>query len=185
MHALVAGGSVGGLAAAIALTRIGAKVSVFERSPGQVQSRGAGIVMQPEAEFLLNQIGSSAHSVSAPLSIRQRMDREGRVRSYEAAQLMTSWDTLYHTLRDAAPETPISSVQNSSPPMNTGPPFCGVSIRNDEYVGNQPPRHDFLSPAALWASQIRCHLSVRQSQGHGEPQSRRRTRVLRVMVLPG
>lgn len=104
--ALIAGGSVGGLATAIVLNRIGAQVRVFERSHRQIQTRGAGVVMQPDVEFLLEQIGSSARAVSVPLHTRQRMHRDGSVDGHPAPQLMTSWDTLYRTLRNAIPHVP-------------------------------------------------------------------------------
>lgn len=90
---------MGGLATAIELRAIGAQVSVFERSAGTMQVRGAGIVMQPEVEHLLQRIGSSADSISVPLSTRQRMDSAGHVSTYAAPQLMTSWGALYGVLR--------------------------------------------------------------------------------------
>ena len=44
----VAGGSIAGLSAGAALRTAGFDVHVFERSPGRLTSRGAGIVVQPE-----------------------------------------------------------------------------------------------------------------------------------------
>ena len=46
-RALVIGGSMSGLLAAIMLDRSGWKVDVFERAPGELAGRGAGIVAQP------------------------------------------------------------------------------------------------------------------------------------------
>ncbi|EDY45712.1 fad-dependent monooxygenase [Streptomyces sp. SPB074] len=103
LHAVVAGGSIGGLAAALALRGIGARVPVFERSAGRIQARGAGVVMQPEVEYLLERLGSSAAAVSVPLRRRQRIDRQGKIRAYDAPQLMTSWDALYRVLHHALP----------------------------------------------------------------------------------
>lgn len=97
--ALVVGGSVGGLSAALELRSIGADVTVFERSAGQIEARGAGVVMQPEVADLLQRIGSSAEAVSVPLQTRQRLDRAGQVHTFPAPQLMTSWGALYATLR--------------------------------------------------------------------------------------
>lgn len=103
IHAVIIGGSIGGLAAAHALGSTGVQVSVFERSVGHMQTRGAGVVMQPEVEHLLQQIGSAASAVSVPLRRRQRIDRQGNVTAYDAPQLMTSWDALYRTMLHALP----------------------------------------------------------------------------------
>lgn len=98
--AMVVGGSVGGLAAAHELRAIDADVAVYERSAGRTQARGAGIVMQPEVESLLNRLGVAAPSVSVELRERQQLHSDGKAAAYEAPQLMTAWDTLYNTLRE-------------------------------------------------------------------------------------
>ena len=102
--ALVIGGSVGGLAAAHELLSIGADVTVFERSVDRTQPRGAGIVMQPEVDSLLDRIGRSVPSVSVLLRERQQLHRDGRPNRYDAPQWMTSWDTLYSALRQPLPD---------------------------------------------------------------------------------
>ncbi|MGW5152611.1 FAD binding domain-containing protein [Rhodococcus koreensis] len=101
---LVAGGSVGGLAAAHELRAVGADAVVYERSAGRMQARGAGIVMQPEVESLLVRLGASARSVSVELFERQQLHIHGRPIRYAAPQLMTAWDTLYRILKEALPE---------------------------------------------------------------------------------
>ena len=47
-RALVIGGSIGGLTAALLLRRLGFDVSVFERTPTSLDGRGGGIVLQPD-----------------------------------------------------------------------------------------------------------------------------------------
>ncbi|MFC9078361.1 FAD-dependent monooxygenase [Streptomyces sp. NPDC057062] len=98
--ALVIGGSAGGLAAAHALRAIKAEVAVYERSAGTMSARGAGIVMQPEVETLLNHLGMRAQSVCVELHERQQLDAHGKSTRYRAPQLMTAWDTLYRALRE-------------------------------------------------------------------------------------
>ncbi|MET0699491.1 MAG: FAD-dependent monooxygenase [Mycobacterium sp.] len=102
-RALVIGGSVGGLAAALELGAIGAEVTVYERSVDRTQPRGAGIVMQPEVETLLARLGRSVPSVSVLLRERQQLHRDGGVSRYAAPQWMTAWDTLYSVLREQLP----------------------------------------------------------------------------------
>ena len=46
MKVLVAGGGIGGIAAALCLARVGFDVEVFEQAPGFVES-GAGIQLSP------------------------------------------------------------------------------------------------------------------------------------------
>jgi 2-polyprenyl-6-methoxyphenol hydroxylase-like FAD-dependent oxidoreductase len=101
MRALVIGGSVGGLAAALELRSIGADVSVYERSVDRTQPRGAGIVMQPEVEDLLARLGVSVPSVSVQLQERQRLHHGGATDRYHAPQWMTAWDSLFRAFRTA------------------------------------------------------------------------------------
>ena len=47
-RALIIGGSLGGLFAGNLLRQVGWDVSIFERSAHDLDSRGGGIVLQPE-----------------------------------------------------------------------------------------------------------------------------------------
>ncbi|MEM8961332.1 MAG: FAD-dependent monooxygenase [Acidobacteriota bacterium] len=97
----VVGGSVGGLAAALELRRnSNAEVAVYERSAGHMQARGAGVVMQPEVEYLLEQHGTKAEDVCVRLQERIRFTADGRALRQRAPQLMTAWDALYRALRE-------------------------------------------------------------------------------------
>lgn len=98
--AAIIGGSVGGLAAAIELKdELGADVSVYERSAGEMQARGAGVVMQPELDDLLHRIGIDTRSVCVQLNERVMLLHSGKAQRQPAPQLMTAWDTLYKTMR--------------------------------------------------------------------------------------
>jgi 2-polyprenyl-6-methoxyphenol hydroxylase-like FAD-dependent oxidoreductase len=96
----VVGGSLAGLAAAAEMRRVaGAEVRVFERSAGQLQARGAGIVMQPEVAQLLWLHGQAPETVCVPLRERRFLHRNGRASTRHLPQLMTAWDVLYRALR--------------------------------------------------------------------------------------
>ncbi|HEX8521757.1 MAG TPA: hypothetical protein VF669_05830 [Tepidisphaeraceae bacterium] len=98
----VAGGSLGGLCAGIALRGIGCDVNVFERTAGPMSSRGAGIVVQPDLMALL----ASADAPELPATMclhRQFLDPDGGRRRVAAPQQFTSWDAIYQTLRAAFP----------------------------------------------------------------------------------
>lgn len=97
---LVIGGSVGGLAVALELKRsTQAEIAVYERSAGTMEARGAGVVMQPDVEWLLKQHGIQAIDVCVRLEERVALARDGSQDRYAAPQLMTAWDTLYKNLR--------------------------------------------------------------------------------------
>ncbi len=94
--AAIIGGSLGGLAAAIELKDgLGAAVSVYERSSGTMQARGAGVVMQPELDELLHRIGVEKRSVCVQLEERVALQQDGQTHRQRAPQLMTAWDALY------------------------------------------------------------------------------------------
>ncbi len=106
LHAAIIGGSLGGLCAAHALRGAGCTVEVFEKSSAQMGDRGAGLVMQMDVLHLLERYGiTTGAQVGVPSLHRQYLRRDGGVASGGASfQLMTSWDTVYHQLRDAFPD---------------------------------------------------------------------------------
>jgi len=54
----VAGGSLGGLSAALVLRDLGADVTVYERSPAELEQRGAGIGFLPaSSRYLVERAG--------------------------------------------------------------------------------------------------------------------------------
>ena len=55
--AVVIGGSISGLFAALVLARHGWRVDVYEKTPGELEGRGAGIVAQPELRAALAEAG--------------------------------------------------------------------------------------------------------------------------------
>lgn len=105
-RALIVGGSLGGLFTAIALRKIGWRVDVFERSPHALDSRGGGLVLQPD---VLNVFHFAGLKQSIPLAVpsgdRIFLDSAGNVvqRGYQP-QTQTSWNMLYSTMRASLPD---------------------------------------------------------------------------------
>lgn len=96
----IVGGSLAGLAVAAELSRsTDAQITVFEHTAGPLEGRGAGIVMQPEIEYLLSVSGIQPAAVSVALQERQLLHRHSPPRSFPMPQTMTAWDTLYRTFR--------------------------------------------------------------------------------------
>lgn len=100
---LVAGGSIGGLCAGVALHGAGLNVQVHEKHPGPMETRGAGIVVQPELMQLLRNNGAPALPTTS-CSVRRYLAAEGGDGQVQRApQLFTSWEAIYKTLRAALP----------------------------------------------------------------------------------
>lgn len=105
-RALIAGGSLGGLFTALTLRAIGWRVDVFERSPHALDSRGGGIVLQPEVLHAFDFAGLRDHGTLGVRSgDRIFLDRGGNVvqRGYQP-QTQTSWNMLYGAMRAALPD---------------------------------------------------------------------------------
>jgi 2,6-dihydroxypyridine 3-monooxygenase len=102
---LVAGGSIGGLTAAILLAELGCEVDVYERSPHPLRDRGAGIVVLPVTERYFVERGGEERRVSLRLESWNYLDRAGRViSSAPDGYRFTGWSTLYRALVDALGE---------------------------------------------------------------------------------
>jgi 2-polyprenyl-6-methoxyphenol hydroxylase-like FAD-dependent oxidoreductase len=106
VRALVIGGSMSGLLAALALTRRGIDVAVYERVPGPLAGRGAGIVAQPELKAVLRALGLDPdHDLGIEVAMRVLFARDGRVtHRVPIPQTMTAWDRVFHLLKAALPE---------------------------------------------------------------------------------
>ncbi|WP_448044981.1 FAD binding domain-containing protein [Bradyrhizobium liaoningense] len=106
--AIVIGGSMAGLFAALLLRRQGWDVDVCERIGTQLASRGAGIVTHWELFDVLARAGIDTRAASLGVAVpgRRVLDRTGRIAGELALpQVLTSWGRLYQLLKDAFPST--------------------------------------------------------------------------------
>jgi len=100
----VVGGSIGGLCATLALRGIGCEVDVYERTPGAMTSRGAGIAVQDDLLRLLRRHGAP-ELATIPCLRRHYLLADGGDGAVTATlQRFTSWDAIFHTLRSAFPD---------------------------------------------------------------------------------
>jgi len=103
-RALIVGGSMSGLLAALMLRRRGWQADIYERVAGELAGRGAGIVAQPALIARLQALGLDTNNLGVPIARRQMLDREGRVTSTaHCPQILTAWERVYRLLRDAFP----------------------------------------------------------------------------------
>lgn len=105
----VAGGSIGGLTAAVLLHEQGHDVHVFERSSEALQGRGAGIVVLPMTERYFTERGTTLEredgtpgDVALTLTNWSYVDREGTLIAEDPTHnRFSSWNTIYRALRGA------------------------------------------------------------------------------------
>lgn len=100
-RAIVVGGSISGLFAALLLQRHGWDVHVYERSAGALAGRGAGIVAQPELREALAAAGiGDIGAVGVQVETRILLDRNGReMMRHPCPQTVTSWERVHGLLR--------------------------------------------------------------------------------------
>lgn len=104
-HALVIGGSLGALFSATLLRTIGWHVTVFERTPGDLASRGTGLGTRDELFMVMERIGIRLDdSMGVNAVSRIGLDRDGQVACELPIQAVeTAWDCIYRALRAALP----------------------------------------------------------------------------------
>jgi hypothetical protein len=91
----VAGGSIGGLCAGIALRGIGCEVELYERAPGAMASRGAVIVVQDDLVRLLRRHGSPELPTVSCLQRHYLLPQGGDGIVTAMPQRFTSWHAIY------------------------------------------------------------------------------------------
>ena len=103
-RAIVIGGSMSGLLAAIMLGRRGWDVDVFERVERELADRGAGIVAQAELIARMKALGLETRDLGVAMSTRKILDQSGALTTaLECPQVLTAWQRVYRVLRDAFP----------------------------------------------------------------------------------
>jgi 2,6-dihydroxypyridine 3-monooxygenase len=103
MRAVVVGGSLGGLTAALVLRDQGWDVDVLERSPNPLEGRGTGIVVHPTTlRYLVARAGKSIGDIGLPASTLQYLDTDGSIAHEQPCTYrFASYFELYRGLLDA------------------------------------------------------------------------------------
>jgi 2,6-dihydroxypyridine 3-monooxygenase len=97
---VVAGGSLGGLTAGLLLRDLGLDVTIHERSPAELEQRGAGIGFLPDSyRYLVERAGVALDEISVATSRIRYLDRGSRVVHHQAHEYrFSSWNTVYRRL---------------------------------------------------------------------------------------
>jgi 2-polyprenyl-6-methoxyphenol hydroxylase-like FAD-dependent oxidoreductase len=99
-RAIVVGGSISGLFAAVLLRKKGWQVEIFERVDVELKGRGAGIVSHPELLEILDESGAGTADLGVQVNDRVLFDRAGNVvERLHFPQILTSWDRLQSLAR--------------------------------------------------------------------------------------
>jgi 2,6-dihydroxypyridine 3-monooxygenase len=100
VNVAVVGGSLGGLTAACLLADAGHRVVVYERSPSELEERGAGIGFLPAtSRYLVEHAGISLDTVAVATHHIRYLGRGGTVVHDEPHRyLFSSWNTVYRAM---------------------------------------------------------------------------------------
>ncbi|OAJ55099.1 hypothetical protein A6V36_08925 [Paraburkholderia ginsengiterrae] len=104
-RATIIGGSLSGLFTATALRAVGWDVKLFEQSPNELDSRGGGIVLQPDVLEAFR-FGGVKLPVSPGVDSGDRiyLDQNDRIiEQFYMPQTQTSWSLIYSAMRRALP----------------------------------------------------------------------------------
>jgi len=151
----VVGGSIAGCAAAVALSRAGCSVSVYERSRGGLRDRGAGMSIPVSvrddlvAAGYLDPAMPTRHQDALVWRTRDGRDPAGRLLGRQGyPSLMVAWTMLWRSLRARVPEgcyheaTPVTAIRSGTD---------GVTL----VVGGAAERFDVVVGADGFRSRIR------------------------------
>ena len=103
-RALVIGGSLRGLFAGTMLREAGWDVDIYERSLHDLDSRGGGVVLQPDVVEVFRRAGVGNGQIDLGVRSRNRtvFRPDGTIQSKQyAPQTQTSWSLIYTTMKRA------------------------------------------------------------------------------------
>jgi 2,6-dihydroxypyridine 3-monooxygenase len=103
LRVCIAGGSLGGLTAALLLRDLGHDVTVHERSEVELEQRGAGIGFLPDsARYLVERLGHSIDEIGTSTDVIRYLHRDGSVLHETRHRYhFSSWNTVYRHLLGA------------------------------------------------------------------------------------
>jgi 2-polyprenyl-6-methoxyphenol hydroxylase-like FAD-dependent oxidoreductase len=102
--AIIIGGSLAGLFTGVLLRSIGWQVDIYERSPHTLSSRGGGVVLQPDVVEAFNLAGIPHENLGVVAKERYYLQRNGSIQAMPMRQTLTSWNSLYNSLKRHFPD---------------------------------------------------------------------------------
>ncbi|MBW4619935.1 MAG: FAD binding domain-containing protein [Cyanosarcina radialis HA8281-LM2] len=137
-RAIVIGGSLSGLFAGILLRSIGWEVNIYERSPHTLDSRGGGVVLQPEVVEAFQRAGVAYED---PLGVvaqeRYYLKRDGSIaQRMPMRQTLTSWNLLYSNMRRHFPTKHYHQGKNLTEIQQTGERVTAIFADGTQDTGD-------------------------------------------------
>ncbi len=184
-HAAIAGGGIGGLAAALALSRIGWRVTVFERAP-DIDEVGAGLQISPNASRILrfwNVLGAISESGLRPeeLRIRSALSDAPLTRMTLGNAAEKRWGAPYLLAHRADIQNALLTACRESPlvDIHTGAEVTGfLNTVDGVHVGYQTSDgvHSLDADMLIGADGLRSTIRARMGLGpHDTPRHSGRT----------
>ena len=102
-QAIIIGGSLGGLFAGNMLRTAGWSADIYERSEHDLDSRGGGIVLQPDVVEVFRRSGVDIQhmDLGVPSRLRTTWRKDGSVQQQGLApQTQTSWSLIHNTMKE-------------------------------------------------------------------------------------
>lgn len=111
-RAIIIGGSMAGLFAGHFLMRRGWQVDVYERTPGRLSARGAGIITHPELRAALAALDlDTGPGFGVEIATRVALDvHDAVIATLPCPQIATSWTRVHAMLSDGFPPAHIHAA---------------------------------------------------------------------------
>jgi 2-polyprenyl-6-methoxyphenol hydroxylase-like FAD-dependent oxidoreductase len=153
-RALIIGGSLGGLFAGLLLRQAGWDVTVFERSSGDLASRGAGIGTHVEQFDIMRRLGIAVdESIGVAVKSRICLARDGSVIArLPFEKILTSWALFYRALRRHLPDACYRSGMQLEDVVRQGNGITAV------FAGGTAEKGDLLVGADGLYSAVRARV---------------------------
>ena len=173
LHAIVAGGGIGGLSAALALARIGWRVTVLERAP-VIEEAGAGLQLSPNATRILAELGVldrlRLHAME-PEAVIVRRARDGSELMrmplgplaelrWKSSYLVSHRADLQRTLLEAVAQEPHVTVKTSTSVLGFASSDAGVQVGGKMGIANVRFDGDLLIAADGLRSVLRDRMGL-------------------------
>jgi 2-polyprenyl-6-methoxyphenol hydroxylase-like FAD-dependent oxidoreductase len=103
-RAIIIGGSLAELFTGTLLRSIGWEVDIYERSPHTLDSRGGGVVLQPDVIEAFQRADIPHDALGVVAHERYYLRRDGSIQRMPMRQTLTSWNLLYGSMRRQFPD---------------------------------------------------------------------------------